>query len=90
MTRIEEAQEQLLTCRKVAPLDPGAVVQWIETHDGIEQEISHLRAETLGDVRIKLDVLCDRLEQACVCEGDLMIAISARRDLESLITQMSH
>ncbi len=65
-------------------------MQWIETHDGIEQEISHLRAETLGDVRIKLDVLCDRLEQACVCEGDLIIAKSARGDLERLITKMTH
>ncbi len=90
MTRIEEAQEQLLAYRKVAPLDQGAAVQWVETHDGIEQEISHLKAETLGDVLIKLDVLCDRLEQACVCEGDLIIAKSARGDLERLITKMIH
>ncbi len=90
MTRIEEAQEQLLAYRKVAPLEQGAAVQWIETHDGIEQEISQLNAETLGDVLIKLDVLCDRLKQACVCEGDLMIAISARGDLERLITKMTH
>ncbi len=90
MTRIEETQEQLLAYRRVAPLEQGAAVQWIETHDGIEQEISHLKSETLGDVLIKLDVLCDRLEQACVCEGDLMIAISARRDLERLITKITH
>ena len=57
MTRIEEAQEQLFGHRKVAPLDQGAAVQWVETHDGIEQEISHLNAETLGDVLIKLDVV---------------------------------
>ncbi len=90
MTRIEEAHEQLLAYRKVAPLDPRAVAQWVETHDGIEQEISHLKAETLGDVLIKLDVLCDRLEQACVCEGDLMIATSARGDLKRLMAQMTH
>ncbi len=90
MTRIEEAQEQLLAYRKVAPLDQRAVAQWVETHDGIEQEISHLEAETLGDVLIKLDVLCDRLEQACVCEGDLMIATSARGDLKRLMTKMTH
>ncbi len=90
MTRIEEAQEQLFAFRKGAPLDQGAAVQWVEAHDGIEQEISHLKAETLGDVLIKLDVLCDRLEQACVCEGDLMIATSARGDLERLMTKMTH
>ena len=90
MTRIEEAQEQLLAYRKVAPLDQGAAVQWVETHNGIEQEISQLKAETLGDVLIKLDVLCDRLEQACVCEGDLLIANSARGDLERLMTKMTH
>ncbi len=90
MTPIEEAQEQLLAYRKVAPLDQGAAVQWVETHNGIEQEISQLKAETLGDVLIKLDVLCDRLEQACVCDGDLMIANSARGDLERLMTKMTH
>ena len=90
MTRIEEAQEQLLAYRKAPPPDLGAATQWVETHDGIEQEISHLKAETLGDVLIKLDVLCDRLEQACVCDGDLMIANSARGDLERLMTQMTH
>ncbi len=46
MTRIEEAQEQLLAYRKVAPLDQGAAVQWVETHNDIEQEISHLKAVT--------------------------------------------
>ena len=90
MTRIEEAQEQLLACRKAAPLEQVAAVQWVETHDGIEQEISHLYAETLSDVLIKLDVLCDRLKQACVCEGDLMIATSARGDLERLMTKVAH
>ncbi len=90
MTPIEEAQEQLLAYRKVAPLDQGAAVQWVETHDCIEQEISQLKAETLGDVLVKLDVLCDRLEQACVCEGDLMIANSARGDLERLMTKITH
>ncbi len=90
MTRIEEAQEQLLAFRKLAPLDQKAAVQWVEAHDGIEQEISQLKAETLGDVLIKLDVLCDRPEQACVCDGDLMIANSARGDLERLMTKMTH
>jgi hypothetical protein len=90
MTRIEEAHEQLLAYRKVAPLGQRAVAQWIETHDDIEQEISHLKGETLGDVLIKLDVLCGRLAQASVCEGDLMIATSARRDLKRLMAQMTH
>ncbi len=90
MTRIEEAHEQLLAYRKVAPLGQKAVAQWVETHDDIEQEISHLTGETLGDVLIKLDVLCDRLEQACVCEGDLMIATSARADLKRLMAKMTH
>ncbi len=90
MTRIEAAHEQLLAYRKVAPLGQKAVAQWVETHDDIEQEISHLKAETLSDVLIKLDVLCDRLEQACVCEGDLMIATSARRDLKRLMAKMTH
>ncbi len=90
MTRIEEAHEQLLAYRKVTPLGQRAVAQWVETHEGIEQEISHLKGETLGDVLIKLDVLCDRLEQACVCEGDLMIATSARGDLNRLMTKMTH
>jgi len=90
MTRIEEAREQLLAYRKVAPLNQGAAEQWIETHDSIKQEISQFSAETLGDVLIKLDVLCDRLEQACVCEGDLMIATSARGDIEKLMTKKTH
>ncbi len=76
--------------RKVTPLGQRAVTQWVERHDGIEQEISHLKAETLGDVLIKLDVLCGRLAQASVCEGDLMIATSARRDLKRLMAQMTH
>ncbi len=90
MTRIEETHEQLLAHRKVAPLGQKAVTQWVETHDDIEQEISHLTGETLGDVLIKLDVLCGRLAQASVCEGDLMIATSARRDLKRLMAQMTH
>jgi hypothetical protein len=79
------SHEQLLAYRKVAPLGQKAVAQWVETHEGIEQELSHLKAETLDDVLIKLDVLCERLEQACVCEGDLMIATSARGDLKRLM-----
>ncbi len=90
MTRIEETHEQLLAYRKEAPLDQRAVAQWVETHDGIELEISHLKAETLDDVLIKLNVLCDRLKQACVCEGDLMIATSVRGDLKRLMTKMTH
>ena len=90
MTRIEETHEQLLAYRKVTPLGQRAVAQWVETHEGIEQELSHLKAETLDDVLIKLDVLCERLEQACICEGDLMIATSARRDLKRLMAQMTH
>ena len=90
MTRIEETHEQLLAYRKVAPLDPRAVAKWVETHGGIEQEISHLSAETLDDVLIKLDVLCDRLKQACVCEGDLTIAMSVRGDLKRLMTKITH
>ncbi len=89
MTRIEEAHEHLLAYRKVAPLGQRAVAQWVETHEGFEQEISRLKAETLGDVLIKLDVLCDRLEQACICEGDLMIATSAKSDLKRLIAKMT-
>ncbi len=90
MTRIEETHEQLLAYRKVTPLGQRAVAQWVEAHDDIEQEISHLKAETLGDVLIKLDVLCGRLEQACVCEGDLMIATSARGDLKRLMAKITH
>ncbi len=56
MTRIEETHEQLLAYRKVTPLGQRAVALWVETHEGIEQEISHLKAETLDDVLIKLDV----------------------------------
>ena len=35
-------------------------------------------------ILIKLDILCDRLEQASVCAGDLILARSARKDLRRL------
>ncbi len=85
MTTIEKAHEQLLSHRDAVPLEDNNVMQWIEGHDGIEERIGHLNAETLSDVMIKLGILCDRLEQACVCDGDLLIARSARNDLKRLM-----
>lgn len=84
MTTIERVHEQLLTHRGAAPHDDSSVTQWIEGHDAIEEKISCLNAETLGDVLIKLGILCDRLEQASVCMGDLHIARSAMTDLKRL------
>lgn len=84
MTTIERVHERLLHHRTDVPQDEKAVSQWIEGHDDIEKKISHLDAERLSDVRIKLDILCDRLAQARVCDGDLHIAESARRDLKRL------
>jgi len=48
------------------------------------EKIGHLEAETLGDVLIKLGILCDRLQQASVCTGDLSLAKSASKDLTRL------
>ena len=81
MTMIERVHEQLLDHRDAAPRDDSGVMQWIEGHDGVEEKIGCLKAETLSDVLIKLGILCDRLEQASVCDGDLLIAKSARDDL---------
>ena len=85
MTTIEKVHEQLLSHRDAAPLEDKNIMLWIEGHDGIEERIGHLNAETLSDVMIKLGILCDRLEQACVCDGDLLIARSARNDLKRLM-----
>lgn len=84
MTRIERVHEKLLNHRGAVPRDDSGIMQWIEGHDAIEEKISCLDAETLGDVLIKLGILCDRLAQAAVCDGDLIIARSARQDLRRL------
>jgi hypothetical protein len=84
MTTIERVHEQLLHHRGTAPRDDSSAPQWIEGHDAIEEKISYLNAETLSDVLIKLGILCDRLEQATVCDGDLFIAKSVRNDLRRL------
>jgi hypothetical protein len=84
MTTIERVHEQLLNHRGVVPHDDSSVMQWIEGHDAIEEKISSLNAETLSDVLIKLGILCDRLEQASVCDGDLFIARSVKKDLKQL------
>ncbi len=84
MTTIARIHEQLLIHRNAAPRDDSSVMQWIEGHDAIEEKIGCLHAETLSDVLIKLRILCDRLEQASVCDGDLFIAKSARKDLMRL------
>jgi hypothetical protein len=84
MTTIARVHEQLLNHRGAAPRDDRGIMQWIEGHDAIEEKISCLKAETLGDVLIKLGILCDRLEQASVCDGDLFIARAARNDLKRL------
>ncbi len=85
MTMIERVHEQLLDHRDAAPRDDSSAMQWIEGHDGIEEKIGCLKAETLSDVLIKLGILCDRLEQASVCDGDLLIAKSVRNDLRRLM-----
>ncbi len=85
MTTIETVHERLLTYREAVPSDDSSVMQWIEEHDGIEETIGGLNAETLADVMIKLGILCDRLEQASVCDGDLLIAKSVRNDLRRLM-----
>ncbi len=90
MTSIERVHEQLLNHRSAVPRDDSSVVKWIEGHDDIEEKISHLTAESLGDVLIKLEILCDRLAQASVCEGDLIIAKSARKDLTQLSFKYSN
>ena len=84
VTTIERAHEQLLNHRNAVPSDDNMAVQWIEGHDDIEKKIGHLDAEKLGDVLIKLEILYDRLGQASVCESDLFIAQSAKRDLTRL------
>ncbi len=81
MTTIARVHEQLLIHRNAAPSDDSSTTQWIEGHDAIEAKIGCLHAETLSDVLIKLEILCDRLEQASVCDDDLFIAESARKDL---------
>lgn len=81
MTTIEKVHEKLLSHRAAAPHEESAVAQWIEGHDSMEEKIGCMSAETLNDVLIKLGILCDRLEQASVCDGDLVIARSARDDL---------
>lgn len=84
MTTIERVHEQLLSHRGAAPQDDSRIMQWIEGHDSIEEKIGCMAAETLSDVLIKMDILCDRLRQASVCKGDLVIARSAREDLQRL------
>jgi hypothetical protein len=84
VTSIERVHERLLNHRNAVPHDEGSVVQWIEGHDNIEEKIGQLDAESLGDAMIKLGILCERLEQASVCRGDLVIARSVQRDLERL------
>ena len=84
MTTIERVHEQLLNHRSATPRDDTSTPQWIEGYDAIEEKISCLNAETVGDVLIKLGFLCDRLEQASVCDGDLVIAKSVRNDLRRL------
>ena len=81
MTTIERVHEQLLSHRNTAPMDDAHAGQWIDGHDAIEEKIGCLNAETLNDVLIKLGILCDRLEQASVCDGDLLMARSVRKDL---------
>lgn len=85
MTTIESVHERLMTYRNAVPNDNEDVAEWIEGHDGIERQIGDLNAESLGDVLIKLGLLCERLEQASVCDGDLRIAKSARNDLRRLV-----
>jgi hypothetical protein len=84
MTTIERVHEQLLNHKNAAPRDDDNAVKWIERYDTFEEKIGCLGAESLGDVLIKLDILCDRLEQASVCTGDLVIAKSVREDLKQL------
>ena len=84
MTTIERVHEQLLSHRQAVPQDDLGVAQWLEGHDKMEEKISHLDAEKLSDVLIKLDLLCDRLAQASVCAGDLSIAQSVKRDMKRL------
>jgi hypothetical protein len=66
------------------PQDGRGADRWLKGHDDIEEKIGHLEAETLGDVLIKLGILCDRLQQASVCTGDLSLAKSASKDLTRL------
>lgn len=84
MTTIERVHEQLIHHRTSVPEENKAIQQWIEGYDDIEKRIGHLDAEALSDVLIKLDILCNRLAQASVCDSDLHIANSARRDLKRL------
>ena len=90
MTAIARVHEQLLNHRDAAPCDDSNIMKWLEGHDGIEEKIGQLNAETLSDVLIKLGILCDRLEQACVCDGDLFIAKSARNDLTRIAFEYEH
>jgi hypothetical protein len=84
VTTITRVHEQLLSHRNAVPLDDDGSLQWIEIHDTIEEKIGQLDATTLNDVQIKLDILCNRLTQASVCKGDLMIAEYAKNDLKRL------
>ena len=84
MTSIERVHEKLLNHRNAVPHDEASVTQWLEGHDTIEERIGQLASESLGDVMIKLEILCDRLEQASVCRGDLVIARSVQRDVKRL------
>ena len=71
MTHVENAYEELLFYQHTARRAMKDAAKWIEKHNFIEEEISRSGAETLGDVLIKLDILCGRLEQAHVDHGDL-------------------
>ena len=87
MTPVENAYEELLVYQHTAPQSDEGAAKWIEKHNLIEEEISRSGAETLGDVVIKLDILCGRLEQAHVDHGDLVIAQSMRSDLKRLMVR---
>ena len=85
MTPVENAYEGLLVYKHTAPQGDEGAATWIKMHNLMEEEISRSGAETLGDVVIKLNILCGRLEQAHVDHGDLVIAQSMRSDLKRLM-----
>ncbi len=64
--------------------------EWVDEEDTIEESIGRLSAESIGDVAIKLTVLCDRLREDVSLAhrydaSSFVIAQCARDDLRRLI-----
>ena len=90
-TLIELVYRRRLAISEARPrgLSDEELDEWTSEHDGLEERIGRLSAETFGDVEIKLTILCARLRENLSTEFhgelcDLMIAQCAHDDLRRL------